>query len=68
MLDAYLPYFQESFGADYELLVVVNGSRDATESVARLYLPRSQLRVIVEARAIGKGGAVMLGLGWRAAG
>ncbi len=63
MLDAYLPYFQESFGADYELLVVVNGSRDATESVARSYLPRfPQLRVIVEARAIGKGGAVMLGL------
>ncbi len=63
MLDAYLPYFQQSFGAAFELLVVVNGSRDATESVARSFAPRfPQLRVIVEDRAIGKGGAVMLGL------
>lgn len=63
MLDAYLPYFQKIYDQAFELLVVVNGSRDATETVARSFMADyPQLRVLVEERAIGKGGAVMLGL------
>lgn len=63
MLEAYLPYFAEIYDGAFELLVVVNGSRDATEAVARSYAPRfQQLRIILEDRAIGKGGAVILGL------
>ena len=63
MLDAYLPYFDQNYGDAFELVVVVNGSRDATEDVAASFLSRySQLQVIVETRAIGKGGAIILGM------
>lgn len=63
MLDAYLPYFKKKYGTAFELIVVVNGSRDATEEIARSYMPAySQLKVLVEAKPIGKGGAVILGL------
>ena len=59
MLDAYLPYFDQNYGDEFELVVVVNGSRDATEDVAASFLARyPQLQVIVETRAIGKGGAI----------
>ena len=61
-LDAYAPYFAGYFGSEAELLVIVNGSRDRTEDVARNCAIRwPQIRVIVEPRKVGKGGAIMLG-------
>lgn len=63
MLDAYLPWFERKYGADAELLVVVNGSTDATASVAHERERRwPALRVVVEPRAIGKGGAILRGM------
>ncbi len=63
MLDAYLPYFSGRYAAGYEILIVVNGSRDGTEAVARSYAAaHPAVQVLVEPRPIGKGGAVMLGL------
>lgn len=62
MLKAYEAYFSAHYGNDCEILVVVNGSRDRTEEVARaLAESRSQIRVLVEEQPIGKGGAVMMG-------
>ncbi len=62
MLEAYGDYFIAAYGNDVELIVVVNGSRDDTEIIADKYADQlSQVRVIVEPEAIGKGGAVMLG-------
>lgn len=62
MLDVYLPYFTERFGADVEFIAVVNASTDDTEAVVRGYAARWPcLRVLVEPRAVGKGGAVMQG-------
>jgi glycosyltransferase involved in cell wall biosynthesis len=61
-LDAYAPFFAERFGNDYELIVVVNGSRDRTEEVARDHATQwQQIKVIVDPRKIGKGGAIMRG-------
>ena len=61
-LDVYAPYFAERFGAEVELIVVVNGSRDRTEDVARACAANwPQLKVMVEPRKIGKGGAIMMG-------
>ena len=61
-LQAYLDYYEPRLGADFELIIVVNGSRDGTERVARALAPaHPAVRVLVEPRAIGKGGAVMLG-------
>jgi glycosyltransferase involved in cell wall biosynthesis len=62
MLDAYLAYFAARYGSDFELIVSVNGSRDGTESVVRSIQSRfPQLRVCVDPRPIGKGGAIMAG-------
>jgi glycosyltransferase involved in cell wall biosynthesis len=62
MLEAYLAYFSARYGSDFELIVSVNGSTDGTEPVVRAIQPRfSQLRVCVEPRPIGKGGAIMVG-------
>jgi glycosyltransferase involved in cell wall biosynthesis len=62
MLDAYLAYFPERYGAGVEIIVVVNGSRDETASIVRGYTERfPQVSVVVEDEAIGKGGAIMLG-------
>lgn len=62
MLEAYLPYFAERYGSDFEIIVAVNGSRDGTERVVRaLEAGHPQLRVLVEPKPIGKGGAVMRG-------
>ncbi len=62
MLDAYAPYFQSRYGSEAELLIVVNGSRDRTAEVAQSYAARfPQVRVMVEPKPIGKGGAVMMG-------
>lgn len=61
-LEAYLNYFEPRYGDDFELIVVVNGSRDGTERVVRDRMPHHPaLRVIVEPEAIGKGGAILLG-------
>lgn len=63
MLEAYLPYFNQRYGAEVELIIVVNGSRDQTENMVRQYAARfAQVQAIVEPRRIGKGGAIMLGL------
>ena len=62
MLDAYLGYFLPRYGAEVEFIVVVNGSTDDTAGVAAGYAEGSdRVRVVVEPRRIGKGGAVMLG-------
>lgn len=62
MLETYLPYFAGRYGEDFEVIVSVNGSSDRTEEIVRkLDLRFSQLRVIVEPRPIGKGGAIMAG-------
>jgi glycosyltransferase involved in cell wall biosynthesis len=62
MLTAYLPYFTGRYGEDFEMIVAVNGSRDRTEEIVRgLEAGHPQLRMIVEPRPIGKGGAVMAG-------
>ncbi|MCZ7590728.1 MAG: glycosyltransferase family 2 protein [Kiritimatiellae bacterium] len=61
-LKAYLDYYEARLSGNYEIIVVVNGSRDGTERVAReIAEDFSSVRVIVEPRPIGKGGAVMLG-------
>lgn len=62
MLDEYLPFFAQIYRADFEMLVVVNGSYDDTEKVAKKYAATfPQLKCIVEPKQIGKGGAIMLG-------
>lgn len=61
-LKGYLDYYEPGRPSDYEIIVVVNGSRDGTERVAREFAAQyPSVRVIVEPRAIGKGGAVMMG-------
>ena len=60
MLAAYLPYFAERYGDGFEVIVSVNGSRDGTADVVRALQPaHPQLRVIVDPRPIGKGGAII---------
>ena len=62
MLDAYLPYFNERYAGRYELIVVVNGSSDETDSVVSSYAERGQpVTCIVDRRRIGKGGALIEG-------
>ena len=62
MLGAYLPYFAERYGNDFEIVVAVNGSTDRTADVVRdLQARHPQLRALVEPRPIGKGGAIMAG-------
>ena len=62
MLEQYLAFFIPRYGAEVEFLIVVNGSVDRTPEIARDYAARNPVvRVIIEPRSIGKGGAVMLG-------
>ena len=62
MLGAYLPYFAERYGSDFEIIVAVNGSTDRTEEIVRDFQGRfPQVRTIVDPRPIGKGGAIMAG-------
>ncbi len=64
MLDAYLPFFTEKYADDVEFIVVVNGSTDDTVKVVTEFCEKyPQLRVVLEPRPIGKGGAVMEGFG-----
>ena len=61
-LKRYADYFSEHYGAAAELFVVVNGSTDHTADIAlNLAGHMPIVRVLVEPRAIGKGGAVMMG-------
>lgn len=62
MLDEYLPFFAQSCGNDFEMLVVINGSYDKTEIIAKKHAVKyPQVRCIVEPKQIGKGGAIMIG-------
>ncbi|MFH0879888.1 MAG: glycosyltransferase, partial [Lentisphaerota bacterium] len=62
MLDVYAPYFFSKYGPQMEFVIIVNGSHDRTEEIAAGYARTyEQIRVVVEPRAIGKGGAIMLG-------
>lgn len=62
-LETYLPYFQNKYGGGFECIVVVNGSVDATADIARSFAERWEaLKVLVEPRPIGKGGALMMGM------
>jgi len=62
MLSAYLDYFESSCKGNYELMVVVNGSRDKTADVVRGYVSRFPTLSVIEVKeAIGKGGAILLG-------
>jgi glycosyltransferase involved in cell wall biosynthesis len=62
MLEAYGRYFVQKYGADVELIVVVNGSTDRTEQIASEFEQRyPQLRARIEPKPIGKGGALMMG-------
>ncbi len=62
MLDTYLEYFLPRYESDVEIIVVVNGSRDSTAEIARSYSAKhTQISVIEEKDAIGKGGAIILG-------
>lgn len=63
MLEAYTRYFAERYAGDFEIVVVVNGSCDGTETIARQWSEKQlQVRVLVEPEPIGKGGAIMLGM------
>jgi len=64
MLDTYVAWFAPRHGTDMEFVVVVNGSTDRTEHIAREAAARCpQVRAVIEPRAIGKGGALLLGFG-----
>lgn len=64
MLEAYTRYFTARYGGEVEFLVVVNGSADRTEEIARDFARTCrQMKVIVEPGKIGKGGAIMRGFG-----
>ncbi|MCI4331252.1 MAG: glycosyltransferase family 2 protein [Thermoplasmata archaeon] len=59
-LDRYLP-FLEARKQPFEVIIVVDGSNDATASVARSYAARG-VRVLEFPHKLGKGGAVLQGL------
>jgi len=62
MLDEYIRYFLPKYGEAVEIIVVINGSTDRTVDVVDAYVrAHRQVRCLVDAAKIGKGGAVMLG-------
>jgi len=62
MLEAYAPWFSQRYGDEVELVVAVNGSSDGTARVAEGFAARfPQVKVLVEPKKIGKGGAIMMG-------
>ncbi len=65
-LESYGRYFaekhRENAATDVELIVVVNNSTDATESIVRSCMQRFPfLKIIVEKKNVGKGGALLIG-------
>ena len=55
MLSEYLAYFEPRHGADFELVVSVNGSTDRTEEIARnLAAAHPAVRVVGRSSAAGK--------------
>lgn len=63
MLDSYLEYFIPKYENDVEIIVIVNGSKDRTAQIVREYSRQNnQVSLIEEKEAIGKGGAIILGL------
>lgn len=62
MLEAYAKYFTEKHGNEAELIVVPNFCSDRTAEVARgIGLRYPQVKVVEEAKRVGKGGAVLIG-------
>lgn len=62
MLGRYLSFFSGKYGDNFEIIVVVNGSTDNTEAVARECAAGAKQAIVrVEPARIGKGGAIMLG-------
>lgn len=62
-LSAYCSFFQPKYADDFEMIVVVNHSTDQTERVAQEWCQQCpQIKVVVEPKQIGKGGAVELGM------
>jgi glycosyltransferase involved in cell wall biosynthesis len=63
-LDSYLSHFEAVSKGRHELIVVVNGSTDRTEEIVRAYAAQHpSLRLVVIPERVGKGGAVLRGLG-----
>ena len=63
VLESYTRYYGDRYGADVEIIVVVNGSTDNTLGVISAYAGTHPIvSVINEPLQVGKGGAVMLGL------
>lgn len=63
VLESYTQYYDDKFGPDVEIIVVVNGSSDNTLLVTEEFAEKhSIVSVINEPRRVGKGGAVLLGL------
>jgi glycosyltransferase involved in cell wall biosynthesis len=61
-LEAYLNHFHHTKFARAEIIVVLNGCRDNTAGVVEQFASKhANLRVINEPRAVGKGGAIILG-------
>ena len=61
-LEEYLRFFLPRYGDAVEVIVVVNGSTDRTEQVARdVAAGDARVHIIVEPERVGKGGAVCLG-------
>ncbi len=56
-------HFQETHGDDFEIVVVTNNCRDATEEVVgQIAAQHRQIRQIVIPEPVGKGGAILAGL------
>jgi glycosyltransferase involved in cell wall biosynthesis len=63
VLESYTRYYGDRYGADMEIIVVVNGSSDNTRAVTEQFANEHPVvSVINEPRRVGKGGAVLLGL------